>query len=121
MRPLARWGTLPLLATPFGTWALGLGEIELHSALNQRLDAEIELVSATADELASLDVSLAPLASFQRYGLERPAYLSSLVFELGRNAAGVTAIGTSRKEICQVASTTRNRPPVNAMVGSPPH
>ena len=32
MRVLARWGALPLLAAPLGTWALGLGEIELQSA-----------------------------------------------------------------------------------------
>ena len=68
MRPLARWGTLPLLAAPIGTWALGLGDIELYSALNQPLDAEIDLVSATPEELAGLSVALAPLATFERYG-----------------------------------------------------
>ncbi len=102
MRPLARWGSLPLLATPFGTWALGLGEIELHSALNQPLDAEIALVSATPEELASLDVSLAPLASFQRYGLDRPAFLTSLEFEIGRNAAGQDVVRvTSTQSIAE--------------------
>lgn len=93
MRPLARWGTLPLLATPFGTaWALGLGEIELHSALNQPFDAEIVLVSATPEELAGLNVSLAPLDQFQRSGLDRPAFLSALEFEIGRNDAGQDVI-----------------------------
>jgi pilus assembly protein FimV len=92
MRPLARWGSLLLLATPFGAWALGLGEIELHSALNQPLNAEIELVSATPAELADLAVAMAPAASFERYGLERPAFLNSFEFELGRNAAGADII-----------------------------
>ena len=95
MRPLARWGSLPLLATPVGTWALGLGEIELHSALNQPLDAEIELVSATADELATLQVSLAPVDSFERYGLDRPAFLASVEFEVGRSSTGADIIRVS--------------------------
>ncbi len=59
MRALARWGVLPLLAAPLGTWALGLGEIELQSDFNQPLRAEIELVSATPEELETLRASLA--------------------------------------------------------------
>ena len=35
MRARARWGITPLLAAPAGAWALGLGDIELQSALNQ--------------------------------------------------------------------------------------
>ena len=56
MRVLARWGALPLLAAPLGTWALGLGEIELQSALNQPFQAEIS-VSATPEEAQGLSVS----------------------------------------------------------------
>ena len=95
MRPLARWAPLPLLATPFATWALGLGEIELHSALNQPLDAEIELVSATAEELSGLRVTLAPAETFDRYGLDRPAFLSVLEFRVALNAAGQNVIRVS--------------------------
>ena len=43
MRARARWGITPLLAAPAGAWALGLGDIELQSALNQPFRAEIEL------------------------------------------------------------------------------
>ena len=42
MRLRARWGIAPLLAAPAGAWALGLGQIELQSALNQPFRAEIE-------------------------------------------------------------------------------
>ena len=48
MRLRARWGIAPLLAAPAGAWALGLGQIELQSALNQPFRAEIAL---SADEL----------------------------------------------------------------------
>ena len=46
MRSLARWGSLPLVAMPLNSWALGLGDIESNSFLNQPLNAEIAL-SAT--------------------------------------------------------------------------
>ena len=59
MRALARWGITPLLAAPVGAWALGLGNIELKSALNQPFQAQIEVVSATPDELQGLRVGLA--------------------------------------------------------------
>ena len=49
MRSLARWGSLPLLAAPLSSWALGLGDIVTHSRLNQPLDAEIPL-TATPEE-----------------------------------------------------------------------
>src|SRR5690606_20612203 len=35
MKSLPQWSATFLLATPFGAWALGLGDIELQSALNQ--------------------------------------------------------------------------------------
>ena len=57
MRARARWGITPLLAAPAGAWALGLGDIELQSALNQPFRAEIAL-SATAEELQGLRVIL---------------------------------------------------------------
>ena len=73
MRALARWGITPLLAAPVGAWALGFGNIELKSALNQPFQAQIEVVSATPDELQGLKVALAPPEMFERYGLDRPA------------------------------------------------
>lgn len=53
--------------------ALGFGAIQVHSALNQPLDATINLVSLTADEKAALDVSMASADMFQRFGIERTA------------------------------------------------
>ena len=79
----ARWSALVLLLPPVGTWALGLGDIELRSALNQPLDAEIQLVFATPDELSSLRVALASQETFDRYGLDRPAYLGEIIFDVG--------------------------------------
>jgi pilus assembly protein FimV len=76
------------MAAPLGAWALGLGEIELKSALNQPLNAEIRLISATADELSALRVELANRDTFDRYGIDRPAFLSDLRFIITQNASG---------------------------------
>ena len=77
-----------MLLTPAAAWGLGLGEIRLGSALNEPLSAEIDLVAATPEELNSLDAHLASPELFTRYGLDRPAYLSSLEFSVGRGQDG---------------------------------
>lgn len=91
MRSLARWGSLPLVAMPLNSWALGLGEIESNSFLNQPLNAEIAL-SATEEELATLRVSLAPVDAFLQQGLEYPSFLNSVEFDVSQNAAGQNVI-----------------------------
>ncbi len=68
--------------------ALGLGEAHVLSALNQPLNASIDMLVANADDLKDLSVTLAPRDVFERQGLERPAYLNSLVFKVSRNAMG---------------------------------
>ncbi len=98
MTVTARWGALALLLAPVGAWALGLGNIELRSALNQPLEAEIQLVSATPEELRNLRVSLASPATFDRYGLDRPGYLAGLTFRLGSNDLGRPVILVSSRQ-----------------------
>ncbi len=80
------------LLSPMSVWALGLGEIRLNSSLNQPFDAEIELISPTPEELASLKVGLADNDVFSRYGIDRPAYLSNFDFSLSRGRDGRATI-----------------------------
>ena len=68
-------------------WAVGLGDIQLDSALNEPLRAEIALLGATPDELTSLDVALASADTFSRYGIDRPVYLQQIRFEIIANSA----------------------------------
>jgi pilus assembly protein FimV len=77
-----------LLLSPAVALGLGLGEIRLNSALNEPLSAEIDLVAATAEELGALEANLASNEVFARYGLDRPAFLSSLEFAVGRGQDG---------------------------------
>lgn len=69
------------LYTPL-TFGLGLGEITIHSKLNQALDAEIEITSATSEELADLTLSIPSEDAFKRYDLERLGVFSSVRFQV---------------------------------------
>jgi pilus assembly protein FimV len=77
-----------LLLAPQAAFALGLGDIRLNSALNEPLSAEIELVAPTNDELNALSAQLASRELFQRYGLDRPGFLDSMQFTVGRGRDG---------------------------------
>jgi pilus assembly protein FimV len=85
-----------LLST--NAWALGLGEIRLDSALNAPMRAQIELLSATPEELENLQVALASQETFDRYGLDRPYYLQDLSFEVVRS-------GSAQGNYIRVSST----------------
>src|SRR5690606_3887421 len=90
------------LLSPPTLYALGLGEIRLHSALNQPFDAEIELISPTPEELTSLSVGLASRELFERYGLDRPAYLGNFDFSIRRTRDGRAAIKvTSNRSVTE--------------------
>src|ERR1044072_3698401 len=91
-RHLPRLLLLGALLSPVTLYALGLGEIRLHSALNQPFDAEIELISPTADELAGLKVGLASPDLYSRYGLDRPMYLTTFQFSVQRSRDGRASI-----------------------------
>ena len=67
-----------LLALPSAAFALGLGDIRLLSALNAPLEAEIDLVDVTPEEMATVQAQLASRETFARYGLDWPAYLSGV-------------------------------------------
>ncbi len=76
------------LVAPTGVNALGLGKLELLSALNQPFKARVELLSATADELDSLKVSLADQEAFERAGIQRTFLLTSLRFRVEETESG---------------------------------
>lgn len=72
--------------------ALGLGDIEVRSALNQPLDAEISLLSVKADDASRINVKLADDIAYLTSGIERTASLSQLTFTVGTGAGGKTVI-----------------------------
>ena len=92
-----------LLIGPATAYALGMGDIDVHSGLNQSLDAKIGIISDTAGELDRLQVSLAPRDAFERLGLERMPVLTNLQFDVVKSGPGAPYI--------QVSSTTPIREP----------
>ncbi len=64
------------------SWGLGLGEIEAKSALNQQFKATIELFDASGLEPSEIIVSLGSAEDFERVGVERFFFLTSLSFQV---------------------------------------
>src|SRR5947207_189377 len=99
MSALARWGITPLLAAPVGAWALGLGNIELKSALNQPFQSQIDVISATPAELQGRKDALSPSEMFARYPAREPV------------APQVAPPPVSRTESEPAAPVSRSAPP----------
>ena len=81
------WLTALLLA-PACALALDIGEIQVHSALNQLFDARIPLPTLAPEELSKISVRLAPAPMFKEFNLERAPVLTNLVFSVEYNAEG---------------------------------
>ncbi|MFY0731398.1 FimV family protein [Pseudomonas sp. NFX15] len=81
LRGCSQW-LLAAAVVIYSAWAaaLGLGEITLHSALDQPLRADIALVDAAGLEEGDLSVSLATADEFNRAGVERVGFLNNLTF-----------------------------------------
>ncbi|MEO5962554.1 MAG: FimV/HubP family polar landmark protein [Thermomonas sp.] len=80
--------TLLLLAAG-NALALGLGQIEVKSRINEPLLAEIPIVSTTPGELQALQARLASPETFRRVGLSPPQGIAAdLRFSLGNDARG---------------------------------
>ncbi|MBK3756618.1 type IV pilus assembly protein FimV [Stutzerimonas frequens] len=106
---LAIWPFILLAAcyTPLAS-ALGLGEISLHSALAEPLEADIELIDARGLGADDIKVRLAPNHVFARAGVERPDILAKLSF--------VPALDAGSQRIRVSSTTPVNEPYLNFIV-----
>ncbi len=106
---LAVWPFILLAAcyTPLAS-ALGLGEISLHSALAEPLEADIELIDARGLGADDIKVRLAPNHVFARAGVERPDILAKLSF--------VPALDAGSQRIRVSSTTPVNEPYLNFIV-----
>jgi pilus assembly protein FimV len=80
------------LALPSVSFALGLGDIHVESALYQPLAAQIEIVGVTAENSAGLSAEIADQEMFRRHGLERPVALSSTALTVRQDKQGHTVL-----------------------------
>ncbi len=81
-----------MMAPSVAVHALGMGEIEVRSALNEPLKARIKLLTVTAAELSALKVTLASKEAFARMGIEPTPSLRDLRFEVITQGAGAPYI-----------------------------
>ncbi len=86
-KPLRFW-LIPLLLGPAWALALEIGEIQVHSSLNQLFDARIPLPKLTPEEVGKVSVKLAPAPIFKEFQLERAPSLTNLAFAIEYNAEG---------------------------------
>jgi len=92
-----KWVLAGLMAGPSAALALGLGDIHLNSTLNAPLDASIDLVGATPDELATLTPKIASRETFAQHGLDWPAFLSNVTVKAAHTTSG--------RDVLEVRST----------------
>ena len=84
-RRLSRISLVLVILLSSKTWALGLGDIRMDSALNEPLNARIELLAASPEELEGLTIAMASSETFERYGIDRPFYLQGIQFNIVRS------------------------------------
>lgn len=99
MHKLSKTIAMMGLLAPLGASALGVGDIRLHSGLNQSLNAEIPLVLSGADSLGDVKVSLAGPEAFAKAGVERQYFLTKLQFSTVQKPNGQYAIQVSSREV----------------------
>ncbi|MDD5125782.1 FimV/HubP family polar landmark protein [Methylovulum sp.] len=81
MRNLTKTIAVAFLLVPASAYPLGIGEIKLHSALNQNLDAEIALLLSSGEKAADIKVNLASPDKFDETGIPWSYFLSKLRFQ----------------------------------------
>ncbi len=67
---------------PTATLALGLGNVEVSTTLNEPLRAEIPVTGIKPGEVELIDIRLGTDEQFRRAGIERPFHLTQLKFKV---------------------------------------
>ncbi|MCF6250547.1 MAG: LPXTG cell wall anchor domain-containing protein [Methylococcaceae bacterium] len=98
MRNLTKTIAAVSLLAPASAYPLGIGDIKLHSALNQNLDAEIALLVSAGENVSGLNIRLAPPEKFDEAGVPWSYFLSKIKFTSVVRADGSTVIKLSSKE-----------------------
>ncbi len=98
MRNLTKTLAVFSLLVPASGHSLGIGDIKLHSALNQNLNAEVSLVVSAGENAADIKVNLAPREKFDAAGVPWSSFLSNIKFATVTSANGTVLIKLSSKE-----------------------
>jgi pilus assembly protein FimV len=88
VRKLALAVSIALGTVSVPAHALGLGELDSSSGLNQAFEGRIPLLSVRPDEMDGVRIRLADAAAFERAGVDRPYFLTLLNFAPATDASG---------------------------------
>lgn len=86
------------LLAPASAQPLGIGDIELHSALNQNLNAVIKLSLAAGENPSDISVRLAPVEKFDQAGVPWNYFLSKIKLEPVVQANGNVIVKITSRE-----------------------
>lgn len=98
MRNLSKTLAVLSLLAPASAQSLGIGDIKLHSALNQNLNAEIALILSPGEKASDIKVNLAPPDKFDEAGVPWNYFLSKIKFEPVVRPNGTVVIKLSSRE-----------------------
>ncbi len=101
MRKLATAAAVSLVLASGGVRALGLGDIEMRSALNQPMNAEIRLTSVQPGEANGMIVKLASKEAFSRAGIDRTSALTDLRFSVNTSSGTPVIQISSNKPVVE--------------------
>ncbi len=89
--------------------AAGLGKLTINSALGQPFNAEIDLVTVNAEDLSSLNVSIASLEAYTQAGIQYESVFSTFRFSIESRTNGEPYIKVSSPQAI-------NEPFINLLV-----
>ena len=88
-------GVLSAAIIPRDGWALGLGELTLHSYLNEPFRAEVAMLEADAFDDSDVLVGLASEFEFERLGVSRDFFLTRINFQVESDELGRRVVLTT--------------------------
>ena len=83
---------------PVAADAAGLGKLTVISGLGEPLNAEIELLSTTSEELSTLTAGIAPDEAYAVQGLERSALHNAIQVEVSKKPDGTPILKLSTRQ-----------------------
>lgn len=98
MRNLNKTLAIVSLLAPMSAYPLGIGDIKLHSALNQKLNAEIPLIVSKDENPANIRVSLAAPEKFDDAGVPWNYFLTKIKFKTKVRRNGSVVIEMTSNE-----------------------
>lgn len=101
MRNLTKSIVTASLLMPMAAHSLGVGEIKLHSALNQKLNAEIALTLSADEHVDGIKVNLATPDQFDKLGVAWSYFISKVKFKTIVKSNGQVVIKVTSEKVLQ--------------------